>query len=235
MSRIAVHTKLGSVHLDKDDLSKLESIVWNHSAAGTLRIVLSSEAGSDTFSSVKGIEVTERLTKKDLKAYEITVNTSEGHLSITGDGLEGDYHYLTIEGDSEWVDGLRDDILSFYNSRKNWGRSLFRGEVLEISTIIAAVLLGTVTPRFLPSLMLHIPLTWLDVIYFVVISTVLFSLVFRSKTYPYVKISLDKESSYQFDDAAVVKYVLWSILIVAILTIGGGILDPTRGCLIFPC
>lgn len=235
MVQDAIHEKLGSVRLDASDLIELESLIWDHSSPGTLRIVLTSQAGSERFSSAKGIEDAERLKKMHLAAYDIDLSTTEGHLSITGNGFDGDYHFLTIEGDEEWIDELRDDVVSFYKDREKRLRTIFSGDLMEALTIFLAVFLGTVTPRFLPSLMLHIPLTWPDVSYFVILSTIVLSLVFRSKTYPFVKITIGPERAYQFDSVAVGKYALISIGIAILLDTLGGILDPTRGCLILPC
>lgn len=235
MTQGAIHEELGSVQLAASDFRNLESLIWNHSSPGTLRIVLTSPAGSERFTSYQGIEDAERLREMHLTAYDIDLSTTEGHLSITGNGLSGDYHYLTIEGDEEWVDELRDEILSFYKERENRLRTIFSSDLIEALTIFAAVFLGTVTPRFLPSLMLHIPVTLLDIYYFVILSTIVLSLVFRSKTYPYVKITIGPKKDYQFDIVAVTKYALLSMIIVILLDTIGGIFDPTRSCLILPC
>lgn len=235
MTQGAIHEELGSVQLKASDFRNLESVIWDHSSPGTLGIVLTSPAGSERFTSSQEIEDAERLREMHLTAYDIDLNTTEGHLSITGNGLNGDYHYLTIEGDEEWVDKLRDEIVSFYKDRENRLRTIFSGDLIEALTIFAAVFLGTVTPRFLPSLMLHIPVTLLDIYYFVILSTIVLSLVFRSKTYPFVKITIGPKRNYQFDTVAVAKYALFSMVIVTLLDTIGGIFDPTRSCLILPC
>jgi hypothetical protein len=188
MESVENPVNLPAVVLDATDLKKLEVRLNNILCFPSIAITVSREGINHTYESFSSM-VSDNLSPRIVRRFEIRFNSAGGKGRIAADSTESDKHLLYIDGYSEWRDHICTEIIDFIAEREASLRSILSGKyrmapISAISTILVGQFYTTLSPFgiFYPAPR-NIPI----IVLFLLISTLLFfSSTFRSYFFPYV-------------------------------------------------
>jgi hypothetical protein len=181
--------ELPSVALRPNDLRELESRLLNVIDEPKIEIAVESDGFVDTYHSMSSL-LSDEMAPQCVTSFRLSFEGVEGEGKLIGNCDKEDYHHLILEGEFDWVKRVKIEIQGFMKERKNRVRTYLSGHgLLAPLTIIFSVITGHYFLLIAPLGVFH-PAEWripTPYLRFLIFMTVLVSLAYRYRLFPYAQ------------------------------------------------